>query len=242
MAHGYPDWAQSAGVNTVYQLRDLAELAARLGSIDTFDRRGDVFFLWDFESGAESFGYWGGGAGWGTYLSLLYPKSGHLCFALKSGSNGSQNAYMFYRSHIPSESRLGFESSVCGGSVKGQIVWWLLSYDGERCLTTAIKYDHNTDKLYYYSTDSDWIEFASGINLGTVAGAYNTAKLVVDLPNKKYVRFMLGSNCYDLSDIDGLDEALVVYPQTYSQIEFYGEAGFNNVLYVDDWILTQNEP
>jgi len=51
VAHGTPDWGVTAGARTVYQMTDLGELAVRLGSIVTHDRRGDVIFLEDFEEG-----------------------------------------------------------------------------------------------------------------------------------------------------------------------------------------------
>ena len=67
MAHGHPDYGGAAPLATVYTLQDLAELAARLGSIDVFDRRGNVLLLDDFESGIKKWLFGGTGsysAGW----------------------------------------------------------------------------------------------------------------------------------------------------------------------------------
>ena len=51
MGHGYPDYGTQGPVSTVHSIQDLGELAVRLGSIVTFDRRGNVLWLDGFDSG-----------------------------------------------------------------------------------------------------------------------------------------------------------------------------------------------
>jgi len=58
VAHGAPDWWGTEQTSTVHLVQDVGELAARLGSIVTFDRRGNVIWLTSFEDGLQgtSFG------------------------------------------------------------------------------------------------------------------------------------------------------------------------------------------
>ncbi|GAI56753.1 unnamed protein product, partial [marine sediment metagenome] len=51
MAHGQPDFGMYQIAKTIYRLADMGELAVRLGSIVTHDRRGDVIWMDNFDSG-----------------------------------------------------------------------------------------------------------------------------------------------------------------------------------------------
>jgi len=241
MPHGTPDFQQTSGVNTVYQLTDMAELAARLGSIVSFERRGDVFFLEDFEHGAGRFSFHGNGAGYAGYLSLNSSKSKHFSARLVSGSNGDHNAYIYTNSGLPSISKVGFEVSFAGGSVLEVLEMTIEPCDGSVQMFGIIKYDYSTKKLYYYDEDDAWIEFASGISMPVSGIMYNTAKLVVDVAKREYVRFVLNATTYPLLGIACNVSAGAVYPQCYSEFKFTGQNGFNQSMYLDDWILTQNE-
>jgi len=242
MAHGYPDFAQSAGVNTVYQLRDLAELAARLGSIDTFDRRGDVFFLEDFEHGATCFGSTGNGTGNSSYLSLERARSKSFSYKLVSGSTGAHDRYLYVRTGLPSLSKVGFEVSIELDDSNNVVEWLLQCYDGVNALKGHIKYDDSVNKLYYLNSASAWVEFATNVIMLTTPGMFNTAKLVIDSVNAKYSRFILNATGYSLADIALESTPSIYVNQVYAYVRFVGESGDNDIAYVDDWILTQNEP
>ena len=54
MTHGVQDFGASSGQNSTYGLTDLGELAVRLGSPVSFDRRGDVVMMETFEDGLDA--------------------------------------------------------------------------------------------------------------------------------------------------------------------------------------------
>ena len=66
MARSGPDWGLRGGKATVFPLTDMAELAARLRSIDVYDRAGDVIALDDFQSGIDQWEHSGSGSGKNT--------------------------------------------------------------------------------------------------------------------------------------------------------------------------------
>ena len=53
MAGETPDYGRLSAQATVFPVTDLGELAARLGSIVSHDRRGDVIWLDGFEDGLD---------------------------------------------------------------------------------------------------------------------------------------------------------------------------------------------
>ena len=73
MAHGAPDWFGTTPQGMVHRVADLAELAARLGSPDVFDRRGNVLFMDSFENGQNN---WSHGAlvGVSNYFNWRWPQ------------------------------------------------------------------------------------------------------------------------------------------------------------------------
>jgi len=70
MAHGTPDWGVTASKKTIYSLHDMGELAVRLGSIVSFDRRGDVIFSDSFQNGLGKVYASGVGAGFECWPSV----------------------------------------------------------------------------------------------------------------------------------------------------------------------------
>jgi len=242
MAHGYPDWAQSAGVNTVYQLRDLAELAARLGSIDTFDRRGDVFHLQDFEHGDGSIDNDTSGDDAACGLSLVTSRSGSFSYRLKTGTDSDCYAEVDVYSVLPSLSCIGAEISFAQLHDRGGFILALEIYTGEHIITPKIKYDYLTQKLYYWSDVLTWVEIGSVIRLPNSTKIFNTVKLVIDCANMKYKRAILGVNGYALADVDCRYTASIIAASIGLKFRHYGDTLTSKNSYADDVIFTQNEP
>ena len=86
MAHGTPDWGVTAGAVTTYQVTDLGELAVRLGSPISHDRRGDVIWWDDFECTLNKWQTVANGAGSSVALSDARARNGRYSALLISGS------------------------------------------------------------------------------------------------------------------------------------------------------------
>ncbi|MFH1593720.1 MAG: hypothetical protein ABID09_03365, partial [Candidatus Omnitrophota bacterium] len=95
MAHTNPDYTSKGKLNTITASTDNAELAVRLGSVVTFDRRGNVIFIDDFE-GATLF-WTTGGAGVGNVeaLTAAWGKSGSQSCELTAGAGAAGQARIY---------------------------------------------------------------------------------------------------------------------------------------------------
>jgi hypothetical protein len=111
MAHGRPDFNLTAGVRTTYRWSDFDELAARLGSPVSYDRRGDVIFIESFEHGDGMITWATGGAGSTAGLSLARARTGHFSAALYTPSVANAYAHLTRRGVYPAVSPLGAEIS-----------------------------------------------------------------------------------------------------------------------------------
>ena len=242
MGHGYPDYGIASPLATVFILQDLAELAARLGSILTFDRRGNVTFLEDFEGSLERWITHFEGTGGKVESTAAAARSGAFAAALTTGNLIGKYAYISHWMPMPILSRMGAEFSFCW--------WWYASIvqldfnyatpDGG--YRAQVRYNWQEQKIEYCPGDFDWQTLATGIKLERGNQLFHTIKVVADFPRKKYTRLILDSTSLDLSYLDLATYPPVSYPRLVLEIRTVAAENQNVLTYIDDAIITQNEP
>ena len=234
-------------INTV----GLAEAAVRMGSIDSFDRRGSVFYIDTFEDSplkwSSSFGTGGGGTGHSVSLSNEHPYrgSGSMKIIPPNVAGDYSRAYRFIGG--ASVNRIGMEMNVLFYNtlnIKPSVLF--RAYTGTRSILAGVRieqkgsgglsYLNNTGNLPHL--DAAWTTFNDTFNLDT--STTYPIKFVVDLNTEKYVRCMFGGTEIDMS-------ALTPYAanSTYCQriqAEVYVVTSATGSMFFDDFILTIEEP
>lgn len=242
MPRDYPDWGVTPGAVAVYSLQDMAELAARLGSIDTFDRRGDVIFADGFENGLAQWYTSVIGTSGAVSASALRARSGGFSAKLITGTEVYGLAEIDRYFPYPALSRMGNEISfVVAGSVE-QYEFGLAVNDGTHQLLALIRYDSQNKTLEYYGSDEAYHVFASDVNLFAYSYLFHTCKVVGDFANSKYVRLILDSTEYDLSAYALCSRADTTDPMASVYYIIYNKTAGSKTSYADDAIVTQNEP
>ncbi len=227
---------------TVYGGIDLAELAARLSSIVTFDRRGDVIWLDGFEGGL---GAWIKGATIGADYptwSTVYKRNGAFSCKLATSATTDFLSYITHYMAVPTVSKLGLEFSFTLSTSNTILECSLYYYDGATRAYYAVRYNQPDKTLEYYGTDMNWHVFATGVNPYPREYAFNTLKLVVDLEAMEFVDVILNSEPYSMAGLIPWNAGAVVSPFLQVQIKLQNPADAAKVSYVDDVIITQNEP
>ena len=242
MPHGAPDWADIAPRKTVYGAIDLAELAARLGSIVSFDRRGDVIFLEDFEG---RLGRWYTGSSDDEgYVRLTYgiTRSGFGACRLYAPATDGEWVYMYTNLPEPVPSKLGLEFSFSGWYMQGIFQWEIsLRNAGGFGRFYRGRITSDGDKVQIYNVDT-WEDIATRTDLFPGEQQYYPIKMVIDVENHKYVRLIVGGESYDISAYSPreLSPPDVVY--LHILFERYADGSVFRMSHIDDVILTQNEP
>jgi len=242
MAHGTPDWGLTAGTITTYQLTDLAELAARLGSIVTFDRRGEVLFLDDFADGLVHWSWETDGAGASVDLSAARARIGRFSARLVGGSDGWRYAEIFRSLSPHAPSNCGFEVAFNYDDDLTFIRLTLIVYDGATRAEFGVIWYNTSKELLYTGFEGDDVLLAAGIDLNRGPTPFHTAKLVTNVPNGEYIRFLLDNAEYSLAGIPGLSEASALAPDIELVVAVQSKPGVNGAAYIDAVIATQNEP
>lgn len=241
MAHGAPDDSDVVKHVDLHRVDDMAELAARLGSIVSFVRSGSVMYMETFEGGL---GAWDQNTtGTNAEVALCNDRvfSGNVAVYLKSGTGATPYANIAKLFPSPVASRVGLASyfSVVSGGKSFEI--YLTTGDGVTTWYYRIRYDHSTGKLAYWTPTNTWTDFATHGVLYESANNYHTFKLVADFVTHKYVRFYLDGKEYSLADKVPEQATVNVGPYVFVILRARGDGSTHTELYLDNVVLTYDE-
>lgn len=242
MTHGGPDWGTGGPLATVFTLEDMAELAARLGSIDTFDRRGNILWFDDFENTLHKWATHYSGTDGSVSLSAIVSRNGAFSARLVTGNLTGNDAWLYRFFTPPRLSKLGFEISFAFQTTYATIIFAFNIDDGVDESIAEIRYTIATSKLEYRGADAAWHALQTIRTYSTLV-YFHTMKLVIDPLTNKYVRLLWDTTEFDLSAISYYcEEGGGDVPEMAVYIK--GESGedVNAIMHLDDAILTQNEP
>ncbi len=242
MAHGQPDYGAYAAKTTVGSLADMAELAARLGSINNFDRRGDVIWWDDFEDSAQKWlaSYTGGAGAWALVAThaLLGGLSGQLSTFAAVAATARIRRRVFY----PVPSKVGFEIAFNFHLSAYPIIFSIVLADGVAGIEFEVTYDYNTRTLSIVTAGLVVVTLSTTLNLSPLGTGFHTFKLVIDTETNSFVRLLIDSNTYDISAYAGhpIGIGLQTYIDVMCEITSAVAGGVN--LKYGSCIVTMNEP
>jgi hypothetical protein len=220
----------------------MAELAARLGSIDVYDRRGNVIWMDDFSKGKGAWAEGLYGTGAAIAIDTTYPKWPPFCLKMTGGSDAGRSCQIF--NHVAPQvlGPVGLETSVAFFNAFSALRIAIIRYDGTNRYHAQIELNDASDKIYYYDSDGNYTELDDLPDLKDDYGEYHNIKLVTDLSTDTYVRFLLNQTSYDLSDYSMFSEANTEAAKVLVRLYFYSNTGSNAICRVGGVIVTQNEP
>lgn len=242
MSRGQPDFGMYAAKTVTGSLSDMAELAVRLGSICTYDRRGEVIDLDDFNQAAKR---------WGTQV---FTTSSYAVYSAVNAKAGSQSMQLhkaigpleLCRLHkslnVFASKRIGIEVSFSYPSTNDYFWIYLYYYDGALVHYGRLRIDFNAKEIAIQD-DSDTL--IKVIDTGLFLQHYwcfYTVKLVVDFETDKYVRVLFANQEYDASAIAFPTAEDTIAPTLWASYGILPRVSAATDLFVDNYILTQAEP
>jgi len=244
---GLPDYSASkpvgqVPVGPVYTSSDTGELAVRLGSPVSFDRRGNVIWVDDFEDNINKWWVYGGTGGYSFAQSNERARSGALSGKLVTG--GIDGNWLAVQSGIfyPVLSRVGYEISVLLHDDVETFIHYFWSQGGTHKNWFGLAWEQATRRLSVYDKTLGWTSIDDDIYLWAGGRVFSTLKLVVDLTTLKYVRAIVNREAFDLSAYTAYQTDLVGAPSLEIIAWLVGNPGTTPAVYIDDAIITQNEP
>jgi hypothetical protein len=228
-----------------------AELAARIGSLASFDKRGVVFWYDDFGNSPLAWITTTVGAPLGSgYSSTLSDENVFRgAGTLKIVTSDTDDEYISTVRHVGgmASGRIGLDTVVTSDMAAANNAFMgLVCYDGTNQLSAGIKLGFNTISYKKSTTfedfsNSEWTVFSTAYTPTNFSPTH--VKLVIDITTQKYVRCIVGGIEYDLSDY-----AMWSTPSTTPQkvMPFFGAlitaTGATSYNHFDHAMLTRQEP
>lgn len=237
-----PDFAEYAPKGFLYRNIDPTELAVRLGSVNTFNRSGDVIFQDGFESGLAAFYDIAPGVDADTDITPITARNGGFSALMVSGLLAEGVTFIGKFLAYPFLTKAGFEVSFSYPSTGIQIYIALIIYTGTERLLGLLVIEPASERIRYYNGDVTWPTLVSNVDPAVGAQWFNTIKLVIDFESRMFDKLFINKDVHDISSyalyVNNSDAAPLLDTEVYIK----PTTNVNRTVYIDDWIVTINEP
>jgi len=242
MAHGQPDYGAYAAKEAVVGLADMGELAARLGSIVTHDRRGDVIMLDDFENGIAKWKPVLLGDDAAAEWTAETARDGGFSVKLTGSWEDPNFARLERGLAYPYLSRMGCEIAFAIDDRADYVLLETILYAEGVRRWFSLQYNEIDESLQCVGALGAPQVFATEVDLYHSMYTFHVMKLVFDASTGRYVRAILNNTAYDLSEYSGYITENSYTPRLFLRIEAAALPAAEAIVYCDNYILTQNEP
>lgn len=243
MPSGAPDFGRAAASAEVHLVSDLAEQAARVGFINTYHRGGQLFWQDDFETANNNkWAFVIGGTGAAVAISTAQMRNGAQSVLLTAGSTSQNLAQIRRGLGAPGGVKVGIEMSFQLPQPTDNIHINSVLRDGTNSHTWQVTMDVANNRLE--ARDSAGVDqiVLDPLDLVEEEEHFHTCKLVLNIATDAYVRFFLDNRSIDLS-AHSAQVASDSSPRIWDvSIRNTGRLTVNDLVYVDDMIVTLNEP
>lgn len=238
---GVPDDSDVTQIGDLYRLLDMGELAARLGSIVTYHRLGNVVWMDGFETGMAAWTATYSGTGAGVRVSNLSALSGGASLMLNTGIGGTPSAQVSHTLAPGNTTTYG----VCLGFTLdvslAQLIFFLEAVRAGYTQKYRIRIRPTANEMDYWDETGNWHLLSALPPMLWDARVYHLAKMVVDVESASYGLLYLNEKSYDM-------RMLLPQVQSYAGAEFVrltlqavGDGTFPALVYVDNVVMTTNE-
>ncbi|GAI67680.1 unnamed protein product [marine sediment metagenome] len=242
MPHGTPDWGHEGPKETTFGLDDLGEHAVRMGSPHLWDRRGDVMAMADFRDGLGQAQIQSVGVGGTVGLSTGHTRTGAYSVVFGGDGVNVTDQYAFVELALPAPSKVGIEFSFSFESLDGVWEAYLYWTDAAREYQARVRFRPAGLLRDVSWFDGGYHPFNTGLFLNQRDRPIHTMKMVVDLLNHEYVRFIINNHSYSLIGNYAMDVAPSIQSYLWAWGIYHRQVGDVSDVYLDRLIVTQNEP
>ncbi len=243
MAHGAPDYSNVQKQGILHRVDDLAELAARLGSVVNFDRQGEVLYADNFDGYLLKWATISLGSSTVPKLDGQRALSGDQSLYCTTDATLGLPTGIYRYISFTDVGKMGLECSWltpladCTLSIVLEVVTGAIDYFGNVLIGGV------SGALQVQLADGSYLAILPSAQIvPTGLAAWNHAKLVIDMASRRYVRLALNSDVWDLSAHGVYVSAAGAGGYINAQITWQTPIGQSANVWTDNVIITQNEP
>jgi len=214
--------------------------AAKQGSLQNWDYRGQPYYQTTFDKGAAPWLKYPEGAGSAITIDPTMWLSGGYSLKMVAGSDGDHKAYVDALIQRPPSGRTGCEIVWSKDGTTAYVTIELRLYTGGRVYSARLRYSNVNDRMEYYTSGGAWAAYGNPYFM-SIKESFNRMKLVVDVEAHNYSRLMWAQTEQSMAGVPIRDIGGGYLNAMYVRIEHEGRDGNNDVIYLDRVILTAGE-
>ena len=237
-----PDYSKYLGTSVRFSLQDMGELAARLGSISKYDRRGEIIHADDFRHGQGIWQSTLNGAGSLIALTALPNYYSPYCMKFSPSSVASSYAGVSAFFGGTFDGKIGIESGFIIEDNTDQLNINIALYTGAVLCQPRLQWDFGTGEVRIYDNTGSYVVIDDRVWGSGSSNVFYPVKFVFDPSTLKYVRLRISNVEYDISGysfFSGVSTNTLLFTLTVRH-DYVSKAAL--VAYNSYNILTCNEP
>lgn len=237
----YPDGGFSSGSGGFPMIGDLAEHAARTGSINAYDRRGTVIWMTDFEHGLQGPDPTGSDEECEAIISAV--RSFHGGYSLKLDPSDAESSYIEWGRviHFTPAGNTGLEVAVSTDTDPAGIRIKMLHFDGTTQQRAELHYLPSSGDWLIKTSATTWETILTGYKLQQDTVAWHPIKLVANFESGMYARAQMSREEVDISAHTLYSLPSGNLGQLAIRAMAYGAPATHAAIWIDGVIVTQNE-
>lgn len=237
-----PDYEKYRPGSVRFSLQDMGELAARLGSISIYDRRGEIVWYDNFSHGLAVYNTSTSGTGAGVSLTAGYSHRYPYSALLITGSTLSLSATIEKYLGTFGSARFGVEFGVAFANRNDYLQVTFQANQGDDNYLGSLRIFPDTGIAQIRNGLGSFVQ-ASIVNVPISSPpSFLSVKLVCDFATNKYVRLLVSHVEIDLTTYDLYNDGDTGAGEVAFQIMGVGDSGFNSNYHLSYIIVTANEP
>lgn len=244
MVHGMRDYGIYASKSTVVALEDMAELASRLGSIVTYDRKGDVVFMDDYEAPIEKFGEQNA-IDAETKLDSEVALSGAQSLKFTTPGITDRWAEIYYTLSPYALGKHGIKISISPYELDAHVGFYQVFgqyFDGNNFHQFGIRLNLKDAKVQLY-LPAGWTDCIADLHIDCdLKTFWHNVKLTFDLDTGYYSKLLIDALSYDLSAYQYERDANTTVTLFTLFFTLWPKGTDKLVLWQEDFVYTINEP
>jgi len=242
MPRGQPDYGLYTQTSLAAGIADPGETAARLGSINVYDRRGWTTWLDDFEAPIIKWDRFNAFGGIYPVLTSDFALSGAQSIKLECGLGVGSYSRIIHGFGLVRLGRVGVEFWVQAKSVVNTELRCLVQLsDGTNLTRAELIYNIFAGTISIVTPLGTFV-VATGIFMVGNLNYWIPIKLVVDMDTDYYTRLMVASDDIDLSSHELVTVGLTPNKIIDCYLTLYGNNVATVWAYIDNFIYTVAEP
>lgn len=234
-----PDWFSLRRQVIGEPVVDLGEAVARLGSPVTLNRRGQVYWIEQWEFGRKR---WETVASAGNDISQIVGGEGfNTSFVMELASDLAEGVITLRRKIlVPPGSNVGLAALMRTDGNDYQSRLRLKYHDGAILHQAELILSTANDAVYYLAANRNWIKLADTQDLSAI-DIYHYLKIVIDLDTATYISVQYDRSEFDLSGIDIWEVTSTTAYMIEIEIVCEGNATNPPRMWIDSIYATMNE-